>query len=124
MKNSKARFTLGLALACAAITFSLPARAQAQTFTNLYSFCSQTNCADGDGVSAPLVQGTDGNLYGETVFGGSIGTSYCGSAGCGTIFKITPLTRVAIGTTSKVLDNGFDPHRSDNGYRLFGKAGL
>lgn len=90
MKPCKSLLTLGLALACAAITFSLAVCAQAQTFTSLYSFCSQTNCADGDDVSAPLVQGTDGNLYGETVFGGSIGTSNCGSSGCGTIFKMTP----------------------------------
>lgn len=81
---------LALTIACAAITFSLAVCAQAQTFTSLYSFCSQTNCADGDGISAPLVQGTDGNLYGETAFGGNIEASWCGSAGCGTIFKITP----------------------------------
>ncbi|HEY1678678.1 MAG TPA: choice-of-anchor tandem repeat GloVer-containing protein [Candidatus Sulfotelmatobacter sp.] len=80
---------LTLALTFTAITFSLAARAQAQTLTSLYSFCSQTNCADGDGATAPLVQGTDGNLYGETVFGGNIATGYCGSAGCGTIFKMT-----------------------------------
>jgi uncharacterized repeat protein (TIGR03803 family) len=90
MKGSKLSLTLKLALACAAFTFSLAARVQAQTFTSLYSFCTQTNCADGDGVTAPLVQGTDGDLYGETVFGGSIENSYCGSVGCGTIFKMTP----------------------------------
>jgi len=91
MKSSKALFTLGLALACAAFIFSLAVRAQAQTFTSLYSFCTETNCADGDGVTAPLVQGTDGNLYGETEFGGaSVGNAACGSIGCGTIFKMTP----------------------------------
>jgi uncharacterized repeat protein (TIGR03803 family) len=74
----------------ALLALGLAVCAQAQTFTSLYSFCSKTNCSDGDGVTAPLVQGTDGNLYGETVFGGSIGTSYCGSIGCGTIFKMTP----------------------------------
>ncbi|HEV2382744.1 MAG TPA: choice-of-anchor tandem repeat GloVer-containing protein [Terriglobia bacterium] len=35
----------------------------------------------------PLVQGTDGNLYGTTLQGG--GTTAC-SEGCGTIFKVTP----------------------------------
>ena len=34
--------------------------------TTLYSFCSQTNCADGGGPAAGLVQGTDGNFYGTT----------------------------------------------------------
>ena len=53
--------------------------------TTLYSFCSQTNCADGATPNA-VVQGTDGNFYGTTYVGG---TSTC-SGGCGTIFKITP----------------------------------
>jgi uncharacterized repeat protein (TIGR03803 family) len=91
MKASKSLLGLALALACAALTFGLAVCAQAQTFSSLYSFCTQTNCADGDGVTAPLVQGTDGNLYGETVFGGgSVGNASCGSTGCGTIFKMTP----------------------------------
>jgi uncharacterized repeat protein (TIGR03803 family) len=48
----------------------------AQTFTALYLF---------GGPNGPLVQGTDGNLYGTT---GGGGTGRC-SSGCGTIFKIT-----------------------------------
>jgi uncharacterized repeat protein (TIGR03803 family) len=52
------------------------------TLTTLYSFCSQTNCADGRGLYAGLIQATDGNLYGTT-YGG-------GPGGSGTIFKITP----------------------------------
>jgi uncharacterized repeat protein (TIGR03803 family) len=48
----------------------------------LYSFCSQTNCADGQGPWAGLVEGTDGNFYGTTVSGGAYGY--------GTVFKVTP----------------------------------
>ncbi len=48
----------------------------------LYSFCSLTNCADGKSPVGPLVQGTDNNLYGVTVYGGT--------NGAGTIFQITP----------------------------------
>jgi uncharacterized repeat protein (TIGR03803 family) len=48
--------------------------------TTLYNFCSQTNCADGQGTSHALVQATDGNLYGTTVWGG---------IGDGTVFQIT-----------------------------------
>ena len=46
----------------------------------LYSFCAQSNCADG---SRPLgvIQATDGNFYGTT--------EYSGANGFGTAFKIT-----------------------------------
>jgi uncharacterized repeat protein (TIGR03803 family) len=54
----------------------------AGTLTTLYRFCSQTNCTDGLQPFAGLIQGTDGNFYGTTNLGGT--------AGQGTIFKITP----------------------------------
>ena len=52
------------------------------TLTTLYSFCSQSGCTDGSFPQAGLVQATDANLYGTTVFGGANND--------GTIFKITP----------------------------------
>src|SRR5260370_29760312 len=52
------------------------------TLATLYNFCSQSGCADGSGRDGPLVQGTDGNLYGATAGGG-------GNGGYGTVFKIT-----------------------------------
>jgi uncharacterized repeat protein (TIGR03803 family) len=52
-------------------------------FTTLYSFCSETNCADGANPVESLVQGTDGNIYGTTMHGGN-------SGGGGTIFRLTP----------------------------------
>src|ERR1022692_3661637 len=52
------------------------------TLTTLYSFCSQTNCADGANPWAGLVQAANGDLYGTTPQGGA-------NRG-GTIFKITP----------------------------------
>lgn len=39
--------------------------------TTLHSFCSLPSCADGDLVTAGLMQGTDGNLYGATDVGGA-----------------------------------------------------
>ncbi len=52
------------------------------TFTILYSFCSQSGCADGYSPRAGLVQATDGNFYGTTFQGGANGQ--------GTVFAITP----------------------------------
>jgi uncharacterized repeat protein (TIGR03803 family) len=58
------------------------------TLTTIYTFCSQTNCSDGNFPAGPLVQGTDGNLYGTTYEGGNDST--CDAPhGCGTVFKIT-----------------------------------
>ncbi len=50
------------------------------SLTTLYSFCATSGCPDGEAPIAGLVQGSDGNFYGTTYFGG-INLS-------GTIFKI------------------------------------
>jgi uncharacterized repeat protein (TIGR03803 family) len=50
--------------------------------TTLYSFCSQTSCADGEAPYGVLAQAIDGNFYGTTAEGGG--------AGVGTVFEITP----------------------------------
>jgi uncharacterized repeat protein (TIGR03803 family) len=60
---------------------------------------SQSGCTDGLSPWAGLAQDSNGNFYGTTYFGGSnyLHPYLCGSAGCGTIFKITPsgnLTRI------------------------------
>ncbi|MBV8672778.1 MAG: hypothetical protein JOZ33_05035 [Acidobacteriaceae bacterium] len=49
--------------------------------TTLHSFCSQTNCADGE-FPTGLIQARDGNFYGTALFGGTNGD--------GTVFRITP----------------------------------
>jgi uncharacterized repeat protein (TIGR03803 family) len=51
------------------------------TLTTLYDFCSQDNCIDGDHPFAGLVQHTNGNFYGTTVYGGTHNK--------GSVFKIT-----------------------------------
>ena len=76
----KAVLLLGAAFSLAATT------AAAQTFTTLYNFCSQLQCADGEAPATPMIQGTDGNLYGTTSAGGT--------AGQGTVFKITTDARL------------------------------
>lgn len=62
-------------------------------FTSLYSFCTQSNCADGEFPSGGLALGADGSLYGVTSSGGP--TAGCPN-GCGTVFKITPGGKLTI----------------------------
>jgi uncharacterized repeat protein (TIGR03803 family) len=66
--------------------------------TTLYSFCSQSNCSDGFSPSAPLVQATNGDLYGTTE-----------SPFAGTVFKITLSGKL---TTLHTFDtkDGFNPN--------------
>src|SRR5579863_292359 len=52
------------------------------TLTTLYSFCSQSGCADGESPYAALLQGTDGNFYGTTYLGGANRV--------GSVFQVTP----------------------------------
>src|SRR5579863_8272254 len=52
------------------------------TLTTLYNFCAEGYpCSDGASPSAPLVQDTDGSLYGTTYYGGAYDE--------GTVFQIT-----------------------------------
>jgi uncharacterized repeat protein (TIGR03803 family) len=50
--------------------------------TVLYSFCIQTNCADGEEPAAGLIFDREGNLYGTTEYGGANND--------GVVFKLTP----------------------------------
>jgi len=59
--------------------------ANAQTVTVLYTFGNTPN--DGVNPGAGLVQGSDGNFYGTTYYGG---TSTNCLGGCGTVFRISP----------------------------------
>jgi uncharacterized repeat protein (TIGR03803 family) len=80
--------------------------------TTLYTFCSQTHCADGAIPAAGLIQGTDGNFYGTTSEGGNI--SIC-LYGCGTIFRITPagaFTTLYSFCSPLACPDGFDPEAS------------
>jgi uncharacterized repeat protein (TIGR03803 family) len=57
------------------------------TYTTLYSFVGYPT--DGAYPRAGLVQGSNGNLYGTTEYGGTSTNSRC-SGGCGTVFRISP----------------------------------
>jgi len=71
------------------------------TITSIYSFCSQSNCADGEGPVSTPVLGSDGNLYGATWGGG-------GTAEGGIVYKMTLGGEITIlhtfCTTSACLD--------------------
>jgi uncharacterized repeat protein (TIGR03803 family) len=56
--------------------------------TTLYSFCSKTDCIDGESPYAGVVEGTDGKIYGTTYGGGDL--SCASPSGCGTVFSFTP----------------------------------
>lgn len=60
--------------------------------TVLYSFCSQTNCADGSSPRSKPILGADGAIYGTTLYGGS--------KNGGVVFKLTPSSS---GFTESVL---------------------
>lgn len=53
----------------------------AGTFTQLYSFCAQENCADGAGPLSPPIEASDGSFY---------GTAENGILGDGVLYKVTP----------------------------------
>jgi uncharacterized repeat protein (TIGR03803 family) len=55
--------------------------AQGGKLTTLYNFCSKPNCADGDLPLAPLMQASNGEIYGSTPYGGE--------RGYGTVFQLT-----------------------------------
>jgi len=83
------------------------------TLTTLYSFCSQSGCADGGYPYAALVQATNGNLYGTTSYGG---THDACDGGCGTVFSLSvglgPFVSLAstsgkAGKPIEVLGQGF-----------------
>ena len=74
--------------------------------TTLYSFCSLSNCSDGQSPAAGLIQDTNGTFYGTTESGGVI------SCGCGTVFSLsvglgpfveTQTTSGKVGAAVKIL---------------------
>jgi uncharacterized repeat protein (TIGR03803 family) len=79
------------------------------TLSTLYSFCSQFPCPGGAEPEAGLVQGSDGNFYGTTVFGGP--NCDLDRVGCGTVFKITPA-----GTLTTLYSFCSQPHCTDGGW--------
>jgi len=54
--------------------------------TSICDFCSKSHCSDGKHPQTAPILGSDGNLYGVTVSGGS---NLNGGSGWGTVYKMT-----------------------------------
>jgi uncharacterized repeat protein (TIGR03803 family) len=93
-----------LAMLIIAVLITAP-NARAQTYTVVHSFCSQPSCADGYGPDTPLVQATDGNLYGTTA--GILKPV----EGAGSVFKLT--LGGTLTTVYKFCSGGDSPKCSD-----------
>jgi len=74
-------------------------------FSVLYKFCSASNCTDGDDPNGQMIQGSDGNFYGATLFGG---TSKCPACGNGSLFRLSPTGQLTILHTFCSLPNCTD----------------
>jgi uncharacterized repeat protein (TIGR03803 family) len=61
------------------------------TETVLHNFCSLANCADGGyPQDSMILDGSTGDLYGTTEFGGSGGLNCDARSSCGVVFEISP----------------------------------
>ena len=107
----------------AAIAIALSGTAHASKLAAVHRFTNTgagtpSNYAQGAQPYAELLQASDGNFYGTTVYGGAglcPNNSNGGVLGCGTIFRMTPAGAVTTlysfpyDTTSKTAPNGAFP---------------
>jgi uncharacterized repeat protein (TIGR03803 family) len=73
--------------------------------TTLYNFCSKIGCSDGQYPVGPLIQGSDGDIYGATNAGGDY--KACTVDGCGTVYKINLSGKLTTLHTFSVTDGDY-----------------
>jgi uncharacterized repeat protein (TIGR03803 family) len=74
--------TLGTASSDTGRIFELQNSGGSWSEAVLYTFCSETNCADGRVAGSPLIMDASGNLFGVTEYGGANGDY-------GTVYRLT-----------------------------------
>jgi len=79
-KNCGLQFVLGMA--ALALAFAIAPAASAYTEKTLHSFCTESDCGDGETPRDGLLMDSSGNLYGTTEFGGKYNK--------GLVFKLIP----------------------------------
>ena len=88
--------------------------------TVLYTFCTLPSCADGLEPRAGLISDNAGNLYGITLAGGKYTGGTCRSAGCGTVFELSPPQQGTSLWTETVLWN-FKGNLNGDGAQPYGR---
>jgi uncharacterized repeat protein (TIGR03803 family) len=74
----------------------------AGVLTTTYNFCAKVNCTDGENPMAPLIQASNGHLYGTTYYGGP----YTG----GTVFEISQTNSYTMLRSFDRIVNGSNPY--------------
>jgi uncharacterized repeat protein (TIGR03803 family) len=88
----------------------------------LYSFCAQSNCADGYEPIGSLTVDKAGNIYGTTEFGGN-GPTCRPLPSCGTVFQLKPQGGAWTETVLYSFKHGRDAH-NPVAPLAFGKFGV
>ena len=87
----------------------------AAALTTLYSFCSQSGCADGEYPGGALIQGTDGNFYGTTAME-ALTTAMGASSAAERFSRLRPggtlTTLHSFCTHTTAATDGAAPHRA------------
>ncbi len=85
------------------------------TPTGILTTLVRFNSINGNGPEAELVEGSDGNFYGTTTYGGS--STVCGTdpmtgipLGCGTVFRMTPSGTLTTLVNFDRTNNGSNPY--------------